>query len=92
MVAQPRNPLEAGLLAEPTVEVQESFPEVGVVGEGVDDVRLAGIFLVDAIDVLQVLGLILLDPFLEGLKQCFGSFGQKCFFVVDLALRVGLYR
>lgn len=92
MIPQPRNPLEVGLLAEPIVEVQESLAEVGVVGEGVYDVRLAGVFLVDAVDVLQALGLVLLDPLLEGLQQCFGSFRQKCFFVVDLALRVGLYR
>lgn len=52
--------------------------------------RLTGVFLVDAVDVLQALRLILFDPLLEGLQQCFGSFRQKCFFVVNLALRVGL--
>lgn len=74
------------------MEVQKPFPEIRVVGEGADDVCLAGVFLVDSVYVLQVFWLILFDPFFKGLQQCFGSFGQKCFFLVDLAVRVGLYR
>ena len=90
LIAQPGYLLEAGLPAEPGVEVQKAFAEVGVVGEGVDDVRLTGVFLVDAVDVLQAFGLVLLDPLLEGLEERFGSFGQKRFFVVDFLVRVGL--
>lgn len=74
-VAQPSDAFEVGLLAEPKVEVQEALAEVGVVGEGVDDVCLARVFLVDAADVLQALRLVLADPLLEGLQQRFGSFG-----------------
>ena len=57
------------------MEVQEALAEVGVVGESVDDVGLARVFLVDAVDVLQALGLILVYPVLKGLQQRFGSFG-----------------